>query len=128
MTQLRIVVAAAALTASIAAIAYGQSGSQMDMHGTMQAMMPSPTDSPAVRDLKGVHMKAMMNAPKNFSGDPDVDFAQSMIAHHQAGIEMAKVELQYGKDAKQREFAQKVVADQQKDIAELRAWLAARNK
>ena len=28
--------------------------------------------------------------------DPDIDFAQMMIMHHEAGIEMAEAELQYG--------------------------------
>ncbi len=121
MTQLKMTVLAIAATAIVAAGAYGQATTQPDMHGPMQAMAPNSADSPSVRDLKAIHMKMMMNMPKAFSGDPDADFARSMIAHHQAGIEMANVELEHGKDAKQKQFAQKIIADQQKDIAELQA-------
>ena len=33
------------------------------------------------------------------SGDPDVDFARMMIPHHQSAIDMARIELEHGKDA-----------------------------
>lgn len=128
MAPLKMALASAAVGISLMGSAYGQAASQMDMQGTMQAMMPNPADPESVREFKAVHMKMMMNSPKSFSGDTDADFARSMIAHHQAGIEMAKVELQHGKDAKQRQFAQKVIAEQEKDIADLQAWLKAHGK
>lgn len=101
---------------------------QMDMQSQMQAMMPNPSDAASTRDFKNLHMQMMMSSPKTFTGDADVDFARQMIAHHQGGIDMAKVQLQYGKNEKMRKAAEKIIADQQKEIAALQEWLSSRPK
>jgi uncharacterized protein (DUF305 family) len=61
-------------------------------------------------------MQGMM-APR--TGNADQDFVASMIPHHQGAIDMAKVELQYGKDPMLRKLAEGIVAAQEKEIAEL---------
>ncbi len=58
-----------------------------------------------------------------YSGNPDRDFAAAMIPHHQGAIEMAKVVLQFGKDAQIRALAEAIIAAQEKEIAALKAWL-----
>jgi uncharacterized protein (DUF305 family) len=50
-------------------------------------------------------------------GNPDVDFAVMMIAHHQGAVEMAKVELRYGTDSRLRRLAQEIIVTQQSEIA-----------
>jgi uncharacterized protein (DUF305 family) len=59
-----------------------------------------------------------------YSGDPDIDFAQGMIPHHQAAIEMAQIVLEHGSDPTMRELALAIIEAQEREIAELEAWLA----
>jgi len=73
----------------------------------------------AFKDAHDKMMQAMMMEP---SGDPDKDFAMMMIPHHQGAIDMAKVELQYGKDQQLRAMAEKIIAAQEAEIAELKKW------
>jgi len=60
-------------------------------------------------------MHVAMDVP--FSGDPDRDFAHMMIPHHQGAIDMALVELRYGKDERLKRLAQEIIVDQQQEIA-----------
>jgi uncharacterized protein (DUF305 family) len=50
------------------------------------------------------------------SGDPDRDFAAMMIPHHQAAVEMAKVELQFGRNPVLRRLAQGIIVEQLQEI------------
>lgn len=59
------------------------------------------------------------------SGDTDKDFAMMMRMHHQNGIEMAKAEIQHGKSAELKAMAKKIIAAQQKEIAQFDQWLAS---
>src|SRR5215813_9863146 len=64
---------------------------------------------------------AMMAAkPKN---DPDRDFAAMMIPHHQGAIDMAKVELIYGRDPVLRRLAQGIIVEQQQEIEVMQRYL-----
>jgi uncharacterized protein (DUF305 family) len=65
-----------------------------------------------------MHQNMMMEP----SGDADKDFAMMMIPHHEGAIAMAKAELQYGKDPMLREMAEKIIAAQEAEIAELMKW------
>jgi uncharacterized protein (DUF305 family) len=50
------------------------------------------------------------------TGNPDHDFATMMIPHHQGAIDMAKVELVYGKDPALRRLAQEIIVTQEQEI------------
>ncbi len=72
--------------------------------------------------MKGMdHMNMGQVAP---SGDADVDFAQGMIPHHKSAVEMAKTELQNGKDPEMRKLAEDIIEAQENEIAVLEAWLS----
>ena len=66
-------------------------------------------------------MKSMGAAP--YTGNPDVDFRTHMIPHHEGAIAMAKVALKYANNDETKRMAQKIIDDQQKEVAEMQAWL-----
>jgi uncharacterized protein (DUF305 family) len=57
------------------------------------------------------------------SGDPDLDFVKLMLPHHQAAIDMAKVQLIHGKDPQMKRLAQEIITDQQSEIELMQLWL-----
>ncbi|MFI2816667.1 CopM family metallochaperone [Vreelandella piezotolerans] len=59
-----------------------------------------------------------------FTGQPDVDFAQGMIPHHEGAIAMAEIVLAHGEDDEIRQLAEDIIAAQESEIAFLKAWLA----
>jgi uncharacterized protein (DUF305 family) len=48
-----------------------------------------------------------------------------MIPHHQGAIDMAKIELKYGKDAKARQEAESIIVENEKSIKTLQAFIAS---
>jgi uncharacterized protein (DUF305 family) len=57
------------------------------------------------------------------TGNVDVDFAKSMIVHHQGAVDMAKITLAFGKDPEIRKLAEEVVRTQEAEISMMRGWL-----
>jgi hypothetical protein len=57
------------------------------------------------------------------TGDVDRDFARMMIPHHQGAIDMALVQLKYGRDERLRRLAQAIVVEQGQEIAYMRSLL-----
>jgi uncharacterized protein (DUF305 family) len=64
----------------------------------------------------------MMSHPA--TGTPDQQFVEMMMPHHQGAIDMAHVELQYGKDPTLRRMANSIITSQAKEIKEMRSWQA----
>jgi len=58
------------------------------------------------------------------SGNPDRDFAAMMIPHHQGAIDMAKAQLQFGRDPVLRRLAQAIIVEQQQEIEVMRRELS----
>lgn len=57
------------------------------------------------------------------AADLDVAFVCSMIPHHRGAIDMAKAELAHGDDPWAKALAEKIIAAQEGEIAEMLAWL-----
>lgn len=85
---------------------------------------------PGSSSMGGMDMKAMMKdmnekmSSMQMSGDADVDFAMMMRIHHQGAIDMARAELQDGKNPQMRKMANEIIAAQKKEIAQIDRFLA----
>jgi uncharacterized protein (DUF305 family) len=98
------------------------------MQKMMQDMMPSPNEPTSTKDFKAADMQMMHNMSVPYTGNPDVDFRTRMIPHHKGAVEMAKVALKHAKDPETKRMAQKIVDDQEKEIAEMQDWLKKNGK
>ena len=83
-------------------------------------------DNPAVQAYAAAMDKMMADMMVPYTGDVDVDFAAGMIPHHQAAIDMAKIQLEFGKDPEMRKLAEAIIAAQESEIATLKAFLATK--
>ncbi|MBM1171562.1 copper-binding protein [Microvirga arabica] len=108
----RLAVTLTALGAILASIVIGP---------THIAQAQPATGAPAayerVREVMDDRFKDM-----KLAGNPDRDFAALLIAHHEDLIFLARTQLEHGADEQLRRVAQKIIDEQQKQIAELKEW------
>ncbi len=128
--HLRTIVATATLAIWLAAPgagalaqdASGQSAGESG-HGGMHMQAGATPTASAQGYMDAMAKMQQSMSSMEMSGDPDVDFARMMIPHHQSAIDMARIELEHGKDEMLKALAQKVIEDQQREIDELQKWL-----
>jgi len=112
MSSIRLSLAICALLAVTPALA--QHAGMSNMGGMDKGLMDSMT-------------RMNDDMPKTSAGSVDADFVKMMIPHHQAAIDMAKVELAKGKDPAMRKLARNIIAAQEKEIAMMKGWLKKHN-
>lgn len=56
--------------------------------------------------------------------NPDKAFVRGMLPHHAGAIDMATVQLKYGKNEEMRKLAQEIIDAQQPEIEQMQNWLA----
>lgn len=59
------------------------------------------------------------------ANDADVAFAKGMLPHHEGAVDMAEIQLKYGKDDTMRKLAEDVIAAQEAEIKQMEDWLEA---
>jgi uncharacterized protein (DUF305 family) len=115
--------AGAIVLSPVLAMAQGaHSGHAMPAAGSQAA------DTTATKAYREANAKMHRDMDIAFTDDADIDFVRGMIPHHQGAIDMAKVVLQHGKDEKTRQWAGAIIREQEREIAEMQAWLKSRGK
>lgn len=117
------VVLSATLLASPAAIAQDAHDGHGD-HAMPQADGTATSPAAAAFAEANAAMHEAMDI--DYTGDADIDFVRGMIAHHEGAIEMAKILKQYGKAPELLALADTIIVAQEKEVADMKAWLAAK--
>lgn len=128
----------ACLILAAASFAYAQSstpGSHGAHHQAAPAAgahsahdQPDGDNSPSSQAFREANARMHAAMDIKMTGDADLDFVRGMIAHHQGAVDMAKILLSYGKNKEMRRLAESIIADQEREIAQMQAWLSLLKK
>ena len=70
----------------------------------------------------GSGMMDMKSSPNAASQPYDLQFIDTMTHHHQGALDMAKMAVEKTRNAELKAFAQKIIKDQEKEIAQMKDW------
>ena len=92
------------------------------------ALLALGATSALAMDMSGSNFTSIMHMMHMHTpaetGDTDHDFIAMMVPHHQAAVDMAKLELQKGKDPFARDLAQRIIDGQSREIGQMNDWLS----
>ena len=91
-------------------------------HARMAPAAPASGQAAADKAYAASNAAMMKGMEVQPTGDPDRDFVAMMLPHHRGAVDMAKVELRYGKDPMLRKLAAAIVKAQATEIAQMEAW------
>ena len=87
-----------------------------EAHPSTQAAAATSDESSFLRENEAAMTKMMNDMAAKPTGDIDRDFVAMMAPHHQGAIDMAVIELRYGKNEQLRRIAQEIIVDQLQEI------------
>ncbi|EHA1081977.1 DUF305 domain-containing protein [Photobacterium damselae] len=86
---------------------------------------PKDVDMKASQEMMTKSMQVMHGMMTvKLTGNPNIDFVEGMIPHHEAAIKMAEVVMPYLKNEQIKTFATNIVKAQQHEVAFMKSWLA----
>lgn len=99
-----------------------------DMDHEAHHMDSNMTEHAATTEFGKEYMDSMDDMHEDMmegvqANDADVAFAKGMIAHHEGAVDMAEVQLKYGKDEDMRKLATDIIAAQEAEIKQMENWL-----
>lgn len=80
-------------------------------------------ETPSTVAYRAVLARSGIRLAIPFTGDADQDFVGNMAPFHQAAIDLAEVELKYGRSPAVRRIAGHIVAEDEHENNEMNAWL-----
>lgn len=86
---------------------------------------PVAAGSPSTAMLNDMREMDAATAHMKMTGNQDRDFIEMMIPHHEAAIEMARTEMQSGRDARVKKVAKGIFDGQSKDVKDMKSWYRA---
>jgi hypothetical protein len=94
-----------------------------ESHAPSQPSAMSADESAFLKENDAAMTKMMNGMAAKPTGDIDRDFVAMMTPHHQGAIDMAVIELRYGKNEQLRRIAQEIIVDQMQEIAAMKLAL-----
>lgn len=76
----------------------------------------------AMNANQSMSMNQMQSDPNAASAPYDLQFLDTMSAHHKAAVEMAEVVLKKSSNEELKNFAQNIITDQNKEIGQMKDW------
>ena len=122
----KLLIAAALLFALNACNEQGDKHAAHNGHDTAQHMDHTPTGESSEMKALMDGMMTKMHQQKP-TGNNDIDYANMMLQHHQAAVDMANLQLSKGKDDSLKNFSRQVIAAQQKEIAFMAEFISRSN-
>jgi uncharacterized protein (DUF305 family) len=110
------------LIATLALASCATNDSAVNHNGTNHNMMNHSAMNHNMPDHNSMDHGAMKSSPDAASAPYDLQFIDTMTHHHEGAVTMAKMVLAKSNNEELKKFAQKIIDDQQKEIAQMKDW------